>query len=374
MKNELLPFKVSNLLNGIGFFIITNYFLIYFTSRGYTSQDYSYIFATALLSEAFFLFMLPKLSNSVNNKTLIIVLYLVPGIGILFAIIFDNIFIILVGFVIFILAGASWPPLAVYIKRLSNNGNYSKLLNSSISVPIRIGYILASVISFTYLLFMSSLYYLLIYGSIIILASGLPFFSINRDPERLTEQKLRPRTLLSSLKYSVYGQLHYLFTPFLALLLYDYGLPLYTIGLLMVVRYVGGIFLGIIVSRLMDDKDSRYIMLSLFFLTISLLFLILNELIFTLIALFFSGIGGPSSNLFYSLFSKTNKNEISDSSSFGITSLFWSSIFILLGGIFIERGPLTLFYSSLVISIVIGIMFFIIIIPKVTLPQQCLKP
>lgn len=369
----MLPFKVSNFLNGIGFFIITSYFLIYFTSRGYTPQDYSFIFATALLFEAFFLFILPKLSNSVNNKMLLIVLYLVPGIGILLAIIFDNIFVILVGFVIFILAGASWPLLAVYIKQLSINGNYSKSLNSSISVPIRIGYILASVISFTYLLFMSSLYYLLIYGSIIILVSGLPFFAINRDPERLTEQKLRLRPLLSSLKYSVYGQIHYLFTPFLALVLYDYGLPLYTIGLLMVVRYVGGIFLGTSISRLMDDKDSRYIMLSLFFLAVSLLFLILNELIFTLIALFFSGIGGPSSNLFYSLFSKTNKNEISDSSSFGITSLFWSSIFILLGGIFIERGALTLFYSSLVIVIVIGIMFFIITIPKVTLPQQCLK-
>ena len=313
------------------------------------------------------MFLLPKLSHFASIKTLIILLYIIPGFGVIlgvFSILIRYFFLALLGFTVFILSGASWPPLAVYLKSVSTDKNYSKVLNNSISVPIRVGYIISAVISFSYLFFITSLYDLLIYGGIFIIISGFPLLFISQYGRDLPETKLKFRPFLSSSKYSSLGQLHYLFTPFLALFLYHYGFSLYYIGLLMVIRYVGGIALGMILSELMDRRTSFYALLSILFLVFSLFLLLFDNLPLTLIALFLSGIGGPSSNLFYSFFSKTNKNELTDSSTFGITSLLWSSIFVLFGGFFLDMGFKILFILSLTIIGAFFVAVSILMMPK----------
>ncbi|MEM0135758.1 MAG: hypothetical protein QXU18_11155 [Thermoplasmatales archaeon] len=314
--------------------------------------------------EVVLMLLLPKLSRFASIKTLIIFLYIIPGFGVIlsvFSISVQYFLLILIGFTIFIIAGAGWPPLAVYLKSVSTDKNYSRVLNNSISVPIRIGYVISAVIAFSYLFFMTSLYDLLVYGGVFIIISGLPLLFISRHGGNLSETRLKFRPFLSSAKYSSLGQLHYVFTPFLALFLYHYGFSLYYIGLLMVIRYVGGIVLGMILSELMDKRNSFYALLSVLFLVVSISLLLLDNLALTLIALFLSGIGGPSSNLFYSLFSKTNKGELLDSSSFGITSLLWSSVFILFGGYFLDMGFRILFIFSLIIIVVfLGVVYILL--------------
>ncbi len=368
MKNKLLPFAISNLINGIGFFIVTSYFLIYFIDKGFSSEEYSYIFAFAMISEVALMLLLPKLSRFASLKALILSLYIIPGFGIILGVFSASVqypLLVLIGFTIFILSGAGWPPLAVYLKSSSTGNNYTKVLNNSISVPIRIGYVISAVISFSYLFFLTSLYNLLVYGGIFIIISGLPLLFISQYGANLPETRLKIRPFLSSSKYSSLGQLHYIFTPFLALFLYHYGFSLYYIGLLMVIRYIGGISLGMVLSELMDKRNGFYAFLSVLFLVFSISLLLFDNLALTLIALFLSGIGGPSSNLFYSLFSKTNKGELTDSSIFGITSLLWSSIFIILGGYFLNMGFKSLFISSL--AIIIGVFFVTISI--LTIPE-----
>lgn len=294
-----------------------------------------------MISEVALMVSLPKLSRFASLKTLILLLYIIPGFGIIlgvFSVSVQYFLLVLIGFTIFILSGAGWLLLAMYLKNLSTGNNYAKVLNNSISVPIRIGYIISTVVSYSYLFFYTSLYNLLVYGGVFIIISGLPLLFISQYGGNLPVTKLKIQSFLNSSKYSSLGQLHYIFTHFLALFLYHYGFSLYYIGLLMVIRYVGGISLGMILSELMGKRSGFYAFLSLLFLMISISLLLLDNLALTLIALFISGIRGSSSNLFYSLFSKTNKGELTDSSTFGITSLLWSSIFIIIGGYFIDMG------------------------------------
>ena len=263
------------------------------------------------------------------------------------------------GYILFIIGGAGWAPLATMISKISKDGNFTKNLVNLISNSIRVGYIIGGLLTFTALLSGYHLRITLMISSLIVVMSGLPLIFLRRYKSAETSSSISMRSIFTSLGYGTMSQLTFIFVPLLPLYLYDRKIFIYFIPLFLLFRYLGAILIGRAISTKFD-RNKKFVLLIQFVLLLSVLLFLLPYWYTILIALFLIGVGGMNHNFYFSIYARENK-EISSSSAFSIGVLISSALLILAGG-YIYNISIVLLLVILIIALVISmiISYFLI--------------
>ncbi len=352
----------SNLINGFGYFIFTSLFIILFIKEGFNTFTYSIVYATSIIIEAGILFFNPRIIGHLGLKYSAILFYIIPGVGIFLSTAFIELPLIWFGYILFIVGGAGWAPLATMIGKISKDGTFTKNLVSLISNSIRVGYIIGGVLTFTAVFSGYHMRIILMASSLIVIISGLPLIFLRRYESTETSPSIRMRSILASLGYGTMSQLTFIIVPLLPLYLYDRKIFIYFIPLFLLFRYLGAILIGRAVSAKFD-RNKKFILLIQLVLLISVLLLFLPYWYTILIGLFLIGIGGMNHNFYFSIYAGENK-EISSSSAFSIGVLISSAILILAGG-YIYNISIILVLMILVISLIISMIISYFLIQKI---------
>jgi MFS family permease len=349
----------SNLINGLGYFIFTSLFLILFVKEGFNTVIYSVIYASSLIIEAVVLFFNPRIINRLGLKYSAILFYIIPGIGIFLSVSFNELPLIWFGYILFIVGGAGWAPLATMISKISSEETFTKNLVNLISTSIRIGYIIGGILTFAAVFLDNYLRITLTVSSLIVVISGLPLIFLRRYESGEITTSIGIKSIFKSLGYGAISQLTFIFVPLLPLFLYDRKILIYFIPLFLLFRYFGAIVIGRAISTKFDH-NKNFVLLIQFVLLVSVLLFLLPYWYTILIALFLIGIGGMNHNFYFSIYARENR-EISSSSAFSIGVLISSALLILTGG-YVYSISIFLLLIILIIALAIAmiISYFLI--------------
>lgn len=352
-KDSRLIFS-SNLINGLGYFIFTSLFLILLVNEGFNTIIYSEIYASSLLIEAVIIFFNPRIVGRIGLKFTAVLFYILLGFGIFLSAAFSELPVIWVGYVLFIVGGSGWAPIATIVNKISKGDFFTKNLINLVSIGIRIGYLIGGILTFIGLLLNDNLRLILIVSSLIVVASSLPLLFLKEYTTTEKSISIGMKSILRALGYGTMSQLTFILVPLLPLYLYDKGIFVYFIPLFLLFRYLGIIFIGRFVSTKFD-RNKNFVLLIQFFLLLSGLLFLFSYWYIILIALFFIGVGGLNHNFYFSIYDANENHEISSSSAFSIGVLISSSLLILVGGYVYQISSLLLLVV-LVITLLISLI------------------